>query len=51
MENVHNRMPLLFTKKEAINYLELDKDALFSICLPLDDKIKMKIEKPGISLK
>ena len=47
MKKIHSRMPVIVTPADAANFLT-DEDAARQICEPLDDKIKMAIEKADI---
>jgi putative SOS response-associated peptidase YedK len=47
MKKVHNRMPAIITPKDADRFLS-DEDAARQICEPLDDSVKMEIEKADI---
>jgi len=48
MKPMHNRMPVLFTPKNAVEFLTTPKEAVFDLCEPLDDKIQMDLEKAKI---
>jgi putative SOS response-associated peptidase YedK len=48
MKAVHNRMPVLFKMKDAGKFLEAKDDAAVEMCEPLDDEVKMKMEKAKI---
>jgi len=49
MKPVHNRMPVLFQSTElALNFLNAPKEAAMEMCEPLDDEIKMNMEKAAI---
>jgi putative SOS response-associated peptidase YedK len=47
MKKVHNRMPAIITPKDTDRFLS-DEDAARQICEPLDDSVKMEIEKADI---
>lgn len=48
MKPVHNRMPLIFTKSNASDFLTLPHTAIASVFLPLKDELKMKMEPANI---
>lgn len=48
MKPIHNRMPILFKPEIAADYLTIPKEGVFDLCEPLDDIIKMEMEKAEI---
>lgn len=49
MKPVHNRMPVIFESVElAFNFLEAPAEAAIEMCEPLDNKIKMNMNKAEI---
>lgn len=48
MKPIHTRMPVLFKTKEAGGFLSAKTEAAEKMCEPLDDNIKMKLEKAKI---
>lgn len=45
MKPVHTRMPVLFKTKNAVEFLRAQLDAAAKMSEPLDDDVKMKMEK------
>lgn len=48
---IHNRMPVLLTPDDVKNYLEAPYDAIPSLCIPIDDFLKMKTEDKTARIK
>jgi putative SOS response-associated peptidase YedK len=44
MKNIHNRMPVILHKKEGMDFLNQEPKQALEMCLPLSEKIKMKVE-------
>lgn len=45
MKPLHNRMPVLFTAGSAGDFMKANEDAAMAMCEPLDNEVKMKLEK------
>lgn len=45
MQPIHTRMPVLFKTGDAGKFLEAKEDAAINMSCPLEDSIKMKLEK------
>ncbi len=45
MKQIHTRMPVLFKTEDAGKFLEAKEDAAINMSCPLDEAIKMKLEK------
>jgi putative SOS response-associated peptidase YedK len=43
MTQIHDRMPVLFTIKQGIEYLHNDAETNYDICKPYGDKMEMKL--------
>ena len=48
MKPLHHRMPLLFKTDIAGEFLRANEEVAASMCIPLDNEIKMKLEKANI---
>jgi putative SOS response-associated peptidase YedK len=44
MKNIHSRMPVIFNKKEGLEFLKGDSVKVLDKCSPLSDKVKIEIE-------
>lgn len=44
MKNIHNRMPIILQKKEGLDFLNEEPKKALEICIPLNAKVKMKVE-------
>lgn len=44
MKNIHNRMPVIFNKKEGLDFLKEEPKRAIDYCAPLNDKIEMNFE-------
>ena len=41
MKKIHNRMPVIFNRKDGINYLKIKPDEALNMCNPLSDTVQM----------
>jgi putative SOS response-associated peptidase YedK len=48
IKSIHSRMPLIFTAKEAGNYLNLPFEAAYNISKPLGDHVSMEMDDAKI---
>jgi putative SOS response-associated peptidase YedK len=44
MKNIHNRMPVIFSKKEGLDFLKEEPKNALELCVPLSDKVKIDVE-------
>jgi|WetSurMetagenome_2_1015567.scaffolds.fasta_scaffold192562_2 putative SOS response-associated peptidase YedK len=44
MKNIHSRMPVIFQKKEGLDFLKEEPEKALDLCTPLSDKIKINAE-------
>jgi putative SOS response-associated peptidase YedK len=48
IKKVHHRMPVIFKIQEALSYFSNDEETNLNKCIPLNDKIKMGMERAEI---